>query len=78
LRLIEERVCLAHNHHAPAAFERPKCRALENVADDVDPDPGVVVGLDERHLDVNAAADAIARSALAAGIKRQLASAENG
>ena len=71
LRLRLERVGVANDHDAAAAFERPEAGARQHVADDVDLDRGAVVGLEREHVDVHAARDAIARPARAARIDRQ-------
>ena len=71
LRGSLHRVGIANDDDSLAALERPKHRAVEHVANDVDLDERTVVRFDDDRVDVKIAADSIAGPALSAGVDRQ-------
>jgi len=68
-----ERIGLANQHHALAAFEGPVAGLGEHLADEIDLDRRPFVGLEHHHVDVHAAGNAIAGAAFAARINGKIA-----
>src|SRR5262249_18822819 len=62
---------LVDDDDTPAPFERPIPRAIDDVADLVDLDGAAVAWLDDEHVGVDAARDALAGGALPARIARR-------
>src|SRR5204862_3667970 len=57
------------DHDAPAPFERPIRRAIDDLADLIDPDRPAIARLDDRDVGMNATRDALTGGARTARIE---------